>query len=614
MGVIDEIKQRVDIVDVVSEYVPGLKKAGRNFMALCPFHSEKAPSFCVFPESQSWHCFGSCGTGGDVFSFVMKKEGLDFGEALRLLAQRAGISLSQKQQDESGKETERLRHMNEAVAEYYHRLLLQSSEAKEVRAYLARRGISEKSIENFQLGFSLDSWEALRQYSIEKGYRENELLAAGLLVEKEQGRSYDRFRNRLMFPIRDISGRVLGFGARVLDDSLPKYMNSPQTAIFDKSSILYGIDRAKANIRRKDVAVVVEGYMDAIIAHQYGYENVVASMGTAITEKQVSIFKRLTKNLTLALDADTAGEMATLRGEGVIAHTFGQPVSVPGWVDVKYESLYDAEWKVVVLPAGKDPDGIIREDAQQWQQLVDKATPLLDYIFDVVVSKLDLTKLEDKSSAVDQLSVVINNIKDSIRRAHYVQKLARLVGVDEHTLASALKRTRASKMKRETVSQPSALVPFLSTGNPLEEYCLFLLISYPELRGWAEELSAGYFEHSENRELFLAWHNAPDLNSMRRGLEETLQEYLEALLTKALPPINERTREDALADCVHRLQERWLRSLKLKEELLISDAQSEGDATGLKKQQELELSVKTTSTQLGKVFLHKRAKKPNGKS
>jgi DNA primase len=621
MGVIDEIKQRVDIVEVVSEYVPGLKKAGRNFKALCPFHAEKVPSFYVFPERQSWHCFGSCGTGGDVFSFVMKKEGIDFGEALRLLAQRTGVSLSQKQPDEREKETERLRYMNEAVAEYYHRLLIHSSEAKEVRAYLARRGISEKSIENFQLGFSLDNWEALRQYLIGKGYKENELLAAGLLVEKEQGGSYDRFRNRLMFPIRDISGRVLGFGARVLDDSLPKYMNSPQTAIFDKSSILYGIDHAKASIRRKDVAVVVEGYMDAIIAHQYGYENVVASMGTALTEKQVSIFKRLTKNLTLALDADTAGEMATLRGEGVIAHTFGQPVSVPGWVDARilgYESLYDAEWKVAVLPAGKDPDEIIREDAQHWQQLVDKAMPLLDYIFDVVVSKLDLTKLEDKSSAVDQLSVVLNNIKGPIRRAHYiahyVQKLARLTGVDEQPLALAFKRARPFKQKREAAPQPSALIPFISSASPLEEYCLFLLIRYPELRGWADELSADYFEHSENRELFLAWRNAPDLDSMRRGLEKALQEYLEALLTKALPPINERTCEDALADCVHRLQERWLRGLKLKEELLISDAQSEGDATGLEKQQELELSVKTTSTQLGKVFLHKRAKKPNGKS
>jgi DNA primase len=266
------------------------------------------------------------------------------------------------------------------------------------------------------------------------------------------------------------------------------------------------------------------------------------------------------------------------------------------------------------LPAGKDPDEIIREDAQRWQQLVEKATPLVSYTFDIVVSKLDLTKLKDKSSAVDQLSVVINNIKDPIRRAHYVQKLARLVGVDEHTLASALKRTRASKMKRETVSQPSALVPFLSAGNPLEEYCLFLLIGYPELRGWAEELSADYFEHSENRELFLTWRDTPDLDSMHRGLETSLQEYLEALLTKTLPPINEGAREGALADCVHRLQERWLRGLKLKEELLISDAQSEGDATGLEKQQELELSVKTTSTRLGEVFLHKRAKKPKGKS
>jgi DNA primase len=613
MGVIDEIKQRVDIVDIVSNYVPGLKKAGRNFKALCPFHPERVPSFYVFPERQSWHCFGACGTGGDIFSFVMRKEGVDFGEALRILAQKAGVSLTTKQDEESKGEAERLKRMNEAAAEYYHYLLLRPSAGEGARGYLAQRGISDKTIEEFQLGFSLDSWEALREQLLKKGYQEDELVAAGLLVEKEQGGTYDRFRNRLMFPIRDISGRVCGFGARALDDSLPKYLNSPQTLIFDKSSSLYGIDRAKSAIRKQNLAVVVEGYMDVLIAHQYGFENVVASLGTALTERQVGIIKKLTKSLTLALDADAAGEIATLRGQEVIAQTFGQPVSVPGWTDVKYENLYNAEWKVAFLPQGKDPDEIIKESAEEWQQLIEKATPVIDYVFDTVASKLDLTELKDRSSAVDQLLPVIKEIKDPVHQAHYLQKLARLVAIDEQNLASALSRLkRPARLKGEVdktlrgeTVHPSTLIPLLSSKDPLAEYCLSLLVHYPQLRSRATELSADFFPHSENCQIFLAWRSATDLDSMRQELDATLEEHLDALLSKALPPLNEEEQEHALRECIYRLQERWLRDLKTKEEWLISDVQSEGNAAELEEIQQLALKL---NTQLREVFLQRKSK------
>ncbi len=613
MAVIDEIKQRVDIVDLVSNYVPGLKKAGRNFKALCPFHAERVPSFYVFPERQSWHCFGACGTGGDVFSFVMRKEGVDFGEALRILAQKAGVPLITKQDEESKGEAERLKEMNEAAAEYYHYLLLRSSAGEGTRGYLAQRGISDKTVEEFRLGFSPDSWEALREQLVKKGYQENELVAAGLLVEKEsfQGKdsrgTYDRFRNRLMFPIRDIAGRVCGFGARALDDSLPKYLNSPQTLVFDKSGALYGIDRAKSAIRKQNLAVVVEGYMDVIVAHQYGFENVVASLGTALTERQVGIIKKLTKSLTLALDADAAGEIAMLRGQEVIAQTFGQPVSVPGWTDVKYENLYDAEWKVAFLPQGKDPDEIIRESAEEWQQLIEKATPVVDYVFDTVASKLDLTELKDRSSAVDQLLPVIKEIKDPVHQAHYLQKLARLVAIDEQNLASALSRLkRPARLKGAgEIVQPSTLIPLLSSKDPLAEYCLSLLVHYPQLRSHATELSADLFPHSENREIFLAWRSATDLDSMRQGLDATLEEHLDALLSKALPPLNEEEQEHALRECLYRLQERWIRDLKTKEEWLISEVQSEGNAAELEEIQQLALKL---NTQLREVFLHRKSK------
>ena len=289
MSVIDEVKQRIDIVDVIGQYA-SLTKAGRTFRGLCPFHSEKHPSFFVYPEQQSWHCFGACNTGGDVFSFIMKKQGIDFGEALRLLAQRAGVTIPSKFEPEAeGKE--RLYQANQAAAQYFHNLLLNSPAGEKAKNYVASRGVSPKTVTDFQLGFSLNSWEALKQHLMERGYTENELLTTGLITESERGETHDRFRNRLMFPILDSRGRITGFGARALDDSLPKYLNSAQTPLFDKSSSLYGINLAQAAIRQQNLAVIVEGYMDVITAHQNGFNNVVASMGTAVTEKQVNILK-----------------------------------------------------------------------------------------------------------------------------------------------------------------------------------------------------------------------------------------------------------------------------------------------------------------------------------
>ena len=612
MDDIDEIKQRLDIVEVVSGYVPDLKKAGRNFKALCPFHPEKTPSFYVFPERQSWHCFGACGTGGDVFSFVMKKEGIDFGEALRILAQRAGVTLTPRKADEGETEAEKLKKINEAASEYYHNLLLRSPSGQQARTYLAQRGVSEKTISDFQLGYSPDSWDSLRQEMIKGGHREDDLKAAGLLVEKErEAGTYDRFRNRLMFPIRDTAGRVLGFGARALDDSLPKYLNSPQTLIFDKSNALYGIDRAKPAIRKQDLTVVVEGYMDVIIAHQYGFSNVVASLGTALTEKQVSIIKRLTKRLTLALDADAAGEMATLRGIEVASQTFDRKVvPLPTSAGlVKYEDLLDAEISVMVLPHGKDPDDIIKESPEEWARLLKEAPPVVDYTFQLVVSKLDMTKLKDKTQAVDQLLPLIAGIKHPVRQAHYIQKLASAVAVDEQTLASTLshlgQKTSAPKLGAG-LKQPSRLISHLSSNDPLAEYCLTLLFRYPQLRSHASGLSVDFFPHTQNRELFLAWQGTADLDSMRQGLDDTLKEHLDSLLAKPLLPLKEEEQERALHQCIYRLRERWLKDLKTKEKVLISEIEAEGNNTNL---EEIQQSAVRLNTQLGEVFLHGRQTK-----
>lgn len=613
MDTIDEVKQRLDIVEVIAAYVPDLKKAGRNFKAACPFHQEKTPSFYVFPERQSWHCFGACSTGGDAFSFVMKKEGIGFGEALRILAEKAGVSLTFRKAEDGETEADKLKRMNEAAAEYFHQLLLQSPAGHKARAYLTHRGIRDETMRRFQLGYSADSWDSLLQQLLKKGYHQSDLIAGGLVIERERGEgTYDRFRNRLMFPIRDMNGRVLGFGARALDDSLPKYLNSPQTAVFDKSSVLYGIEHAKSAIRKQDRVVVVEGYMDVIVAHQYGFSDVVASLGTALTEKQVGMIKKLTKSLVLALDADTAGEMATLRGIEVASQTFDQKVvPLPTSAGlVKYEDVLDAEIKVMVLPAGKDPDDTIKDDPKEWERLLGEASPVVDYTFELVISGVDPTRARDKSSAVDKLLPLIAEIKHPVRQAHYLQKLARVVGLDEKALSSAMKQLRLKPIdtRREGgPARPSRLVPSLSQRDPLAEYCLSLLIVHPHLRSLASGLSADFFTaHSENLELFLAWQQSHDLESIRQGLDVTLLEHLDAILAKPVPPLHGQELEDALLECVYRLRERWLRDMKTKEKILFSEAGTEGSTADL---EEIQQSALRLNTELGEVFLHAKQRK-----
>ncbi|MCJ7764272.1 MAG: DNA primase, partial [Dehalococcoidales bacterium] len=412
MSVIDEVKQRTDIVDVVSQYTT-LSKAGRIFKGLCPFHTEKHGSFFVYPEQQSWHCFGACGTGGDVFSFVMKQQDASFGEVLRLLAEKAGVTIpSRGFQGEEKEKNERLYQANEAAAVYFHQLLLESPSAETARSYIAKRGLSEKSVADFRLGFSLNSWGSLEKHLIEKGYSNSELVEAGLVIEAESGGSHDRFRNKLIFPIYNDKERISGFGARVFDNSTPKYVNSPETPIFNKSGILYGLNLARQAIKQRDQAVIVEGYLDTITAHQNGFSNVVASMGIAVTEKHISILKRLTRNVVFALDADAAGEEAMLRCVG-------------------YENALDNEVRVLILPQGKDPDDVIKEDKDIWQRLLEESSPIIDFTFDMVMAGLDFTKARDVTFASGKLLPIIKQINNVIRRAHYLQKLSHLVNIDE---------------------------------------------------------------------------------------------------------------------------------------------------------------------------------------
>jgi DNA primase len=536
MNAIEEIKQKTDIVEVIGQYTQ-LTKAGKTFRGLCPFHSEKHGSFFVYPDQQRWHCFGACATGGDVFSFVMKKESLSFGETIKMLAEKSGVVLPQNTDQERVREKhERLYQANQMATEYYHQALLTSPEAQKVRSYLSKRGINAASVENFQLGYSPNTWDSLQKHLLERDFVVGELLEAGLVTENENKVRHDRFRNRLMFPITDTRGRVIGFGGRTLDDSVqPKYLNSPQTPLFDKSFNLYGLHLAKDAMRSEEQAVIVEGYMDVILPHQYGYKNIIASMGTAFGESHISILKKLTKNLVLALDTDTAGESATMRS-------------------VWLENALEAEIRVALLPTGQDPDEIVIQDQACWKQLIAAAIPVIDFTFEKSLAGIDLNTARGKSDAVNKLMPIINQIKDPVRQTFYLNKLAELVRQSPRKLDLLLVRTTSAHTAVTTAAKQHQA----TMANHLEEYCLAIVLQYPELQEQCAELLPEYFDNSENCEIYNAILRNKDHSQVKLSLDSVLLEHYERLTKRNL--LTNRL-EMKLAETVLRMREEYIKRL-----------------------------------------------------
>lgn len=561
MSNIDEIKQRIDIADFISDYV-SLQKAGRNFKALCPFHHEKHPSFFVFPEQQTWHCFGACGTGGDVFSFIMKKEEINFSDALQLLASRAGITLNQyKTTDDKVEDKKKLRlfQINEAASEYYHHLLINTSAGEMARNYLAKRNISIETAKIFHLGFSPDNWDALMIFITQKGYEEQELKDAGLIIGRETGGSYDRFRNHLMFPIHNMQGQVTGFGARTMDDSSPKYINSPQTLVFDKGNSIYGIDKANPFIKKEGLVIIMEGYMDVLTAHQHGWRNSVAAMGTSLTENQVAIVRKLSKNIALALDADAAGEQATLRSTEVVARFIDK-----------------AEVTVIAMPQGKDPDDVISGDPELWQKLMEESLPIFDFALETVTKQIDKGNAKGKSMAVNKLLPLIHEIKDPIQQSHYKRKLARRLDIEETSISNALDKWQNGKTRRYvTAAREKNKSTDKNTRDPIEEYCLSILLHYPELSNTAQELSVEHFENPVNREIFAQWRSYGDYTEMKKRIAPYLLEHLAYLIGK--PPIEQNVskQQRALRQNVSILQERKLKKQEAEKAIRLEDTREQ---------------------------------------
>jgi DNA primase len=581
MSVVDEVKERLDIVEVVQSYVP-LKKAGRNYKGLCPFHAEKTPSFVVFPETGTWHCFGACGTGGDVFTFVMKRENVGFGEALGMLAQRAGVELEPRssQETEAEQRLDLLREINQAAAIYFRHRLLQGDEAARARRYLEGRGLSSETLERFQVGYALDRWDGLLNYLSDKGYALQDIHEAGLIIEREDGSGYyDRFRGRVIVPIRDPRGRTIGFGGRILGEGVPKYLNSPQTPLFDKSSVLFGLDQARAGIRTSGVGVIVEGYMDVMMAHQHGLNNVVAQMGTALTEAQLRLLKRSTQRFVLALDSDTAGDQATLRGLDVARQVMDRevvPVPTARGL-IRFEGRLAADIRIVSLPPGKDPDEVIRESPEHWVQLIAEAKPVMDYYFEALSADLDLTTAKGKAEAVNRLGPLVAELGDQVQRSHYLQLLGRMVQVDEATLWQQIRQGGGLRQPARQGRAEEPTGPQQKKSLGLDEHCLSFALYYPDLLAQADEalraneeepLSAGDLGRPEDQAILDAWRAWLTSEGSGRAqgeffdtLDERLQDRVTALVASQArrPPLAEEVLRNDVLDAVTRLRLQNLR-------------------------------------------------------
>jgi DNA primase len=490
-SIIETIKAKVDVVEEIG-LVVALQKSGKSLKGLCPFHNERTPSFYVFGESQTWRCFG-CNEGGDVFTFVQMQQGLEFREALLYLAEKAGVAVedysshnrSPEEERESQAAKERQRKLNEDALLWFHQMLLRSKDATEARAYVQSRGISSESVVAFSLGYAPDRWDGLSSYLLGQGYTESELVSGGLARMRDGGIGdsggtgigggiYDYFRHRLIFPIRDTRGRVIGFGGRAFGDAQPKYLNSPQTLLFEKNSVLYAMDMARDAIKQAKQVVIVEGYVDAVIAHQYGTKQTVACIGSAITEKHIQQLKKLTRQVTLALDPDAAGATATEHGIQEALKTFDRtivPVPLAAAMTgagghkrneprgmIRLEEQVDAEINVLQLPPGQDPDEVIVQNFAVWAYAVAHPLPLVDYYFGTKTAGLNLREPAGKTEAAKRLLPIIGMISDRIKRDAYMRKLATMISTDERILYDELQRVLRAQKTNGVVAEFSAPV------------------------------------------------------------------------------------------------------------------------------------------------------------
>ena len=601
VGATAEVKSKLSVVDVVGESVT-LKKAGTTYKGLCPFHGEKTPSFVVTPVRESWHCFG-CGKGGDIFSFVMERDGLSFPEALRTLAGKAGVEIDERTKREDARRA-RLRGVLDTAIAFYHAVLTGSKAGESAHAYLKGRGFTDATIEAHQLGWAPAGWDVMaRQLQAKRDIRPDELVEVGLASPSQRGRGViDKFRARVLFPIRDQNGHAVGLGGRLLEGEGPKYLNSPATPLFDKSRTLYLIDKAKGPIRRSGQAVIVEGYTDALMAHQAGFDNVVASLGTALTPNQIGLLTRYANRIALAYDVDAAGEKAGTLGVTALTGLIGQLQR--GDSGVKLEDV-----RVVRLPAGKDPDEVIREAPADWDAGIAKAKPLVEYLIDHHASRHDLKTSSGRIGFVEAVMPAIRDIADPLRRDEALQQVRRVSGVEERVLRQVLDRRIAaaggagprraddaqSRITADAVlASPDALPvgDILRAVSPVEAELLRLLLLLPEQQlRVVDELGPDQLPSTLARELYRAivLGRAPDDHGVHPGFEIVafvngiadgeVQSLAQAVIAMPSPDPDPREVNGLLLD----LEQMQLRARSDYNKSALSEAERAGDREAIER-------------------------------
>ncbi len=583
-GVIDQIKQKLDILEVLGDYVK-LTKAGRNYKARCPFHVERSASFMVSPERQIWHCFG-CGLGGDIFGFVMRIEGVEFGDALRLLARRAGVVLK-KQDPQVQSQKKRLYEVCELAAKFFETQLAKTAAGKKATEYLMGRGMKPETIKDWRLGWAHKEWRALYEFLKTRGYKDEEILIAGLTIKPEENSTkncklktancYDRFRSRIIFPIFDSQGQVIAFGGRIFGEAakkedMAKYLNSPQTPLYDKSNVLYGLNKAKNEIRTKDLCVIVEGYMDLIMSHQARVANVVASSGTALTASHLNIIGRYTKNLAMAFDSDEAGNMATRRS-----------------IDLALRRDFAVK---VILMEDKDPADIVKKNSEEWLNLIGKAQSIMDFYFAYAFARHDSKSLEGKREIRKILLTAIKSLASKTEQGEWIKELARRLRVDERDLLADMQKIKLDEPERSDVpgGAPEQQAVVKSRLEGLEERFLGLYLSYPQ---YFSEISVAE-EDFYNEDLAQIFKEMKKLLGKKKedellvALRESLKPELKIKIDYLALQIeqHERTEKDIIQEIASCLIE--LKLLRLRNQLTalsfdIKDAQQAEDKTKLEK-------------------------------